>query len=500
MNRRRFLLGSTALAVAGRAPSRLLAAAPTDPWAAAFAAARRTDRSLMGYDSAPLGGFRCAEAPVEGQIPAGLAGVLLRTGPARHEVGGTRYHHWFDGDGMVQRFAIAGGKVSHLGRYVETPKLVEEIAAAGMVERAFGTVLPTMRPPRRPDAMNVANISVISHAGRVMALWEGGSAVEIDPADLATKGFVRWSTESAGLPFSAHPRRDRDGSLWNIGAPPGAGKLVLYHIDAAGGLVSLDLLDVPRDAGMIHDFVLTERHVLVPLPSLAIDAARFQQGSSLLDSYQWRPEQPFRFLIIDKASRASRGTAELPPGFVYHFGNGWEDASGTVRVDACWYEDFTFTTERLRYVMRGEHRAASAARAAFLTIDTTAGRASIEKSSDVAELPRFDERLATRRARHTFTVAPVAEGAPAAVMRRDRDNGAVDRFGYGPHIEVEEHVFVPRGESEGDGWLIGTSLDWQAGRTRFAVFEAQRLADGPVALATLPYALPLGLHGSWRPA
>ena len=66
---------------------------------------------------------------------------------------------------------------------------------------------------------------------------------------------------------------------------------------------------------------------------------------------------------------------------------------------------------------------------------------------------------------------------------------------------VEEHVFVPsrggRGSSgrEGDGWLVGTALDLARGQMLFSVFDAQRLADGPLAQASMPRVMPLGLHG-----
>ncbi len=48
--------------------------------------------------------------------------------------------------------------------------------------------------------------------------------------------------------------------------------------------------------------------------------------------------------------------------------------------------------------------------------------------------------------------------------------------------------------------MVGSALDYANGRTVFSIFDAARLADGPVARATLPYALPFGLHGSWLPA
>jgi len=87
------------------------------------------------------------------------------------------------------------------------------------------------------------------------------------------------------------------------------------------------------------------------------------------------------------------------------------------------------------------------------------------------------------------------------VNRFDRESGRLNQFNYGPTVIADEHVFVPHPDGkEGKGWIIGSSLDWQAGQTRFAVFDAEHLSNGPLALGTLPYVVPLGLHGSWKSA
>jgi carotenoid cleavage dioxygenase-like enzyme len=56
---------------------------------------------------------------------------------------------------------------------------------------------------------------------------------------------------------------------------------------------------------------------------------------------------------------------------------------------------------------------------------------------------------------------------------------------------------VPRPGSRkvDDGWLVGTVLDYSKKRTGLAILDAARLEDGPLAMAWLPYALPLGFHG-----
>ena len=73
----------------------------------------------------------------------------------------------------------------------------------------------------------------------------------------------------------------------------------------------------------------------------------------------------------------------------------------------------------------------------------------------------------------------------------------VDDWSYPRHLIPEEHVFVPRGEADGDGWLVGPFLDLERGASGLSVFDAQHLAGGPLWQGILPYPLPLGLHGTF---
>jgi carotenoid cleavage dioxygenase len=43
-------------------------------------------------------------------------------------------------------------------------------------------------------------------------------------------------------------------------------------------------------------------------------------------------------------------------------------------------------------------------------------------------------------------------------------------------------------------------LNFRAARTELCIFDASRVATGPVARLACPYALPLGFHGAFVPA
>lgn len=61
------------------------------------------------------------QLPVQGRIPAWLAGSLLRNGPAQYEVGQRPLRHWFDGLAMLHRFTFTQGQVSYANKFVHSP-------------------------------------------------------------------------------------------------------------------------------------------------------------------------------------------------------------------------------------------------------------------------------------------------------------------------------------------------------------------------------------------
>ncbi len=64
-----------------------------------------------------------------GALPTDLSGTIYRIGPARFDVYGERYRHWFDGDGMVHALTLADGQATYRNRFVATAKKRAEDAA-----------------------------------------------------------------------------------------------------------------------------------------------------------------------------------------------------------------------------------------------------------------------------------------------------------------------------------------------------------------------------------
>jgi carotenoid cleavage dioxygenase len=454
-------------------------------------------RGLAGADLA------CDALEIEGDWPRALRGVLYRNGPALYERDSQRYQHWFDGDGMVQAFRCDGRHVSHLGRFVRTPKFVAEQSAGRFMYRAFGSAVAGAAAARSADEVNTANTNVLQHGGRLLALWEAGSATELEPATLDTRGPVTWRDDLAGMPFTAHPKVDASGTLWAFGALPGSRKLALYEIDGRGRLRRFALLPVPP-LTMLHDFVVTARHLVFVLPSVRFEAERARAAGHLLGGLSDAAGQPQRVLVVAKSDLTTLREFELPPGFVFHFGNGWEGADGNIHFDMVLHDGAAVMTEMMPALLRGEASVAATGvpRIAQVTLAPRNGRVQIALLPGAAEFPRVDPRRVGLRHRLLVTPTAVQSGRSFgfnAVQRLDTDSGLIDRYVWSDAAVIEEQLPVPRSATarEGDGWLVGTGFDVRRQVSFISVFDAQRVAAGPLAIARLPYALPFGFHGNF---
>lgn len=499
MNRRELLCRLAAAGTASLLPTFGTHAGEADPvenWQAQF------DTSTAPWKPAfatPPGDLPLTAAKVRGRFPDAVAGTLCRIGPAGHDIGGQRYRHWFDGDGMAHRFVIEGTAVHHQGRYVETAKRTAEVRAGRRLTEGFGTVFPGIAPVSAPDQMNAANISVLPLGGELLALWEGGSATRLDMRTLESRGLKTWRPDLAGVPFSAHPKVDPDGTVWNFGVSSRNSLLVIYEIAPDGALRRADALPV-ANLPMIHDFAVTTRFLVFLMPPFVFDAKRKEAGASFLDAHVWRSELGMRALIVDKNDWERQQMLTLPPGFLFHLGNAWEEerAGGTViHVDYVRSADASSILGSTREVMRGRLVPGPAPRLTLASLDLGAGKATQVAWPVDAEFPRMDPRLVGLRHRHVFHATQLLGATPlwGAIARTDVESGTSQRYGYGGQSLVEEHLFVPDGKCP--GWVLGTVVDTVQKKTVLSCFAADALADGPVAQATLPYALPLGLHGSF---
>ena len=81
----------------------------------------------------------------------------------------------------------------------------------------------------------------------------------------------------------------------------------------------------------------------------------------------------------------------------------------------------------------------------------------------------------------------------------DLRSGATDTWWCGPVSSLQEPAFIPRpgGTAEADGYMITIENRLAEMASRLLLFRANQLAQGPIAIAALPFRLRQGLHGNW---
>jgi all-trans-8'-apo-beta-carotenal 15,15'-oxygenase len=499
MDRRRFLrdfLSSIALA---STPALLRAQVAQLSTSESFERGLAIQPWLAGWKTASRESFGPTVATLEGRLPADLAGVLYRNGPAWFDRAGFRYHHWFDGDGMLSAWRIGGGAIEHRASMVATAKFERERRSGRFLLPAGGTVVPDAQAIRNNDDMNTANTAVIRHQGRLLALWEGGSATELDPDSLRTLGPVTWREDMVAAPFSAHPLQDRDGSLWNFGllSMVGGSGILIWHIGADGKLARTAML--PVDApGYMHAFAMTDRHLVFMLSPYRSPG----EGVAFFERLRFQTREPCRIAVVPKDALDAPRWFELPFAMAYHFGQAYE-RKGVISVPTVRHFDVEQMRSPMQAAMRGERDEALPTDLALMRLDLGSGRGWWDASGlTQMEFPTFDARFPDSKAGRVFAptgVGPASAPYSNAIGAYDVERGRSQMYRYGTDVMVEEHVFVPRRDSRkpGAGWLVGTWLDHGRGRSGIAVLDAERVSEGPVAQAWVPYVLPLGFHGTF---
>lgn len=452
----------------------------------------------LGYTSAPAGGFDPAPMRLAyGKVPAGLKGTLYRNGPAQFLYGKDDYaSHWFDGDGMVQRIAIGDGQAVHSGRFVKTVKREIEQAHGKFMAPGFGTHGHPDFPVMGPDDVNAANTSVIVIDGKLYALWEAGSAIEMDAETLGTKGPKVWRDDLKAMPFLAHPKTEPDGTVWNLAVNgPHVG---VYKIGASGALKEFGLLNMGK-AAYIHDWAMTERHLIIMVQPWINEALR----PPVVEGFEWRPEEGFKFLIVEKDDFSNQRWAQGPARAFYHTGAAWADKDGTIRIDAALYKAPVLGAGGGAAEIRGEWSGRDGTLESNLTqiVIPPSGDARLVETGLDGDFPQVDPRLHGLPRKLTALVTGASPKTPGAnsLSVHNWDSGQTDTFRFGDSRMVEEFLFVPKPGSsrEEDSWLIGPVLNLKTRTTDVCVFDAARVSDGPVCIWRAGYSWPLGFHGTW---
>ncbi|BCR03216.1 dioxygenase [Desulfuromonas versatilis] len=453
---------------------------------------------------------------VEGTLPAGLRGTLYRNGPGLFEREGLRKRCLLDGDGMVQAFRIGEGQVRYRNRFVRTRKYNEESAAGKFLYSTWSTQAPggVLANLGGGTFQNQAGITVVVRDGRLYAFDEFNPPYELDPLTLDTRGENWLGLARGATVFSAHSKLDpRTGDWIFFGLEfERAIKLHLTVLGADGALKMHRVTELPRFA-YIHDFFITERHILLNLHPLEMKVWGFLLGRrSMIDSMRWRPEWGNLILVFDRAGDAEPVQLRTEASWMWHSLNAYELGDEIV-ADFVGYRDpdhFLGEDPALFAIMegrQGSYENPGELRRYILSPRTGKVRQELLASGDF-EFPFVNPRLLGSPHDYGYLACrPQGEPFFTAVSRVDSRTGKIDSFDFGPGVYCSEPVFAPKPPSAGAGsdreeagWILTQIYDGQARKSALAILDAQALGDGPVARVLLGHHVPLGFHGFWQQA
>jgi beta,beta-carotene 9',10'-dioxygenase len=441
--------------------------------------------------------------PVEGMLPAWLAGSLLRIGPAKFEAGERSYRHWFDGLAMLHRFTFAGGAVSYANRFIESRayrgaraqnRIVYSEFATDPCRSLFKRVATAFSPPAFGEN---ANVNLTRLGEEFLAMTETPLPVVFDPQTLRTLGVAE---PAPGQLTVAHPHRSpKTGEL--VSYATHFGPYTTYRVYAQqprGQRRVIAKLPVSRPAYM-HSFAITERYVvLVEFPLVALPIAIPLSGRPFIENYRWRPERGTRFRVIELETGKLRGTYEGEPFFAFHHVNAFEHDAELI-VDLCAYDDAEIVRGLYLDRLRQEHPALPdpELRRCRLRLDRKSFEC--EQLADIGlELPRIDYRRCNGRAyRYVYGAGQRHSGDFLdQLVKIDVERGEASVWSE-PDTYPGEPVFVPEpdGMDEDAGVLLSVVLDAAAGSSFLLVLDAGDLSER--ARVRVPHHIPFGFHGQY---
>lgn len=442
---------------------------------------------------------------IQGQVPPKLNGVLYRNGPGIFTRGKHHKGTLLDGDGVVQRLELKNGRVFYSRQFVETKKLQAENQAQAFLNPSWTSKAPKALANIGGRVPSQAGVTAYVVHNTLLALDEVAPAYQLNPKTLQTLGPANLGLPKNDQFIKAHSRYLPTSDAWvflstRMGRKGLQISLVRHYANGQQKLTPT--VQAPRMV-YLHDFAATERYAILILQPAFLRLMPFLSGATTFsESLQWQPEQGNRILVIDFDTGACQ-QFEAPAAWVWHFTNAYHNKNELI-VDFVGYDNpdhFLGPKAQLAAIMRDEIGTIGA--------PPTLRRYHINlansqlKESQVAEgcheFPSINLQQSTKAYDTVYTTfAPQHKGIlHSQIAATQIENGHVKSYNFGPHVNVLEPIYAQCTNKQ--GWLISQILDTQKNTSAYAVFKANRVNDGPVALIDLNETVPISFHGYWLP-
>ena len=441
---------------------------------------------------------------VEGTVPAWLSGTLVRNGPGKFEVDGTRLRHWFDGLGMLRAYEFDDG-VRYTNRFLRTESYAD--AMAGRATGQFATDeggltklrgwLNRLGPPEQTDN---ANVHVARLDGDIVAQTEVPQWTAVDDEFQVRSEFVFEDLHQFHM-ITAHLIEDCHRGV-HIGHGLSFGRTHEYHLfRIPDGTRRREIIaSIPTDRpAYLHSIGVSADHAVLVETPLRIDLKKalspFSEG--FFELLSWEPDRGTRFVVVDRDSGETVRTATVDPFFTFHIVNAYDDGDAVV-VDLVEFEDDTIVGALSFDSLATEgYDAAPPGRLVRFRIPAEGEPTRTRRYVGGIELPTVPRELATRKHRYVYGQATDRRGANGLVKVDTETGTATEWWREGHYVEEPIPVQRPDADSEDEGVVLAPVLDAEAGESTLYVFDAATLTER--ARAPLPQHEPFGFHGRFFP-
>ncbi len=466
-------------------------------------------RGVFGGGGSEGGGVYRSEndlydCEVEGELPKDLDGIFFRVGPDpqypkpeknMHDIG-------FDGEGHVSAFRIKDGHVDYKTRYARTQRWKAQHKARRSLFGMYRNPM-TDDPSVKGLSRGTANTQQFFHHGKLLVLKEDSPPVVMDPYTLeTTDDYYLFGGNYPALTHTAHPKIDSDtGDLVSFGyeakgfATP---DIYVFQADAKDGHIKWQAWVKAPYIGMIHDFAVTDRHIIFLACPLAIAMEQMKQGGV---HWAWDSSLPTYIGVMHRGGDGSdirwfKGAQTM----CTHVMGCWSDGEKiTMDMDGGDGNQFAFFPN-VHHDFDPKKAAGNVRRFHIDMGDRAKDTYDMEimyPEVNIA-LSRQDDRYHTKHYRYGFAMAYGRQGGWAIF---DQAKHTAKVFSV-PDARLAEPTFVPRNKNagEGDGYLIGiATYPKENGRADLVLLDLQNYDAGPIAKVKMPYRIVGQIHGFWTP-
>lgn len=444
---------------------------------------------------------------IDGEIPTDLDGIYLRnTENPLHPA--LKSYHPFDGDAMLHVVGFRDGKAFYRNRFVRTEAFEAENTAGGPLWPGLAEPLSLAKVDHgwgaRTLLKDASSTDVVVHRGTALtSFYQCGDLYRINPCTADTLGKATFNGRfPADWGVSAHPKvDDRTDEMMFFNYGKQSPYLHYGVVDSNNDLVHY--VDIPLPGPRLpHDMAFTRNYAIFNDFPLFWDPELLQRDIHVA---RFHRDMPSRFGVLPR-----RGSAtdirwfEADPTFVLHFTNAYEDGDeivldGFFQADpepadngsgTSWQRAFRFLA--LDRMQSRLHR---------WRLNLVTGAVSEQSLTDtISEFGMINAGHGGEPYRYAYA----ATAKPGwflfdGLVRHDVRTGTEDHYRFADGVYGSETAMAPRVASRGedDGYLVTLTTDMTADASYCLVFDAARLADGPVCTVQLPERISSGTHCTW---